>query len=82
MLPQVRRDIVRGIVGADDDASLARIRGAVPVLARMMRNAPEAILAFEYRPVWDARHAGRQNQLCRIQRYGLPFAFDLDGPAL
>ena len=52
------------------------------MLARMMRNAPEAILAFEYRPVWDARHAGRQNQLCRIQRYDLAFAFDLDGPAL
>ena len=82
MLPQVRRDIVSGIVGADDDASLARIRGAVPMLAGMMRNAAEAILAFEHRPVWDARHSGRQNQLCRIQRNGLAFAFDLDGPAL
>jgi len=51
------------------------------MLARMMRSAPEAILAFEYRPVWDPRHAGCQNQLCRLQRYGLAFAFDLNGPA-
>ena len=82
VLPQVGRDIVGGIVGADDDASLAGIGRAVLMLARMMRNAPEAILAFECRPVWDPRHTGCQNQLCRIQRYDLAFAFDLDGPAL
>ena len=82
VLPQIGRDIVRRIVGADDDASLAGIGCAVPMLARMMRNARKRSWPLNSGRFGHAGHAGRQNQLRRIQRYGSAFALNLDGPAL
>ena len=80
LLPQRRADVVGGVVGADHDALLARVRVRAGVLGRVVLVALEVLHAGDLGHVRLARHAGRKHELLRPQRDRLAVALDLHRP--
>ena len=79
-LPQRRADVVGGVVGADHDAPLARVRVGAGVLGRVVLVALEVVHAGDVGHVRLAGHAGRHHELLRPQRDRLAVALDVQRP--
>ena len=80
VFPQVRADVVRGIVGADHDRRLAPVALAALVPAGMVALARETVHAGIGGHVGDARHPRGQHELPGPQGQALAIAEDLDDP--
>ena len=81
-LPERRADVVRGIVGADDDHLLAPVRIGSGVLGGVVLLAFEDVHALELGEVRFPRHAGGEHQLFRPQRHLDTVAPDDNRPLL
>ncbi|MCY1209700.1 hypothetical protein D9M72_213620 [compost metagenome] len=80
--PQRRADVVRGVVGADDDDVLAAVRVGAGVARGMLLFALEFVLSGEFGDVGLAGHARGQHQLLGPQHHRLAFAQHGDFPFL